>query len=208
MLNWKILPGITSYSQGIAVMDKHVKDVQENPDKEVVLLLEHDDVYTAGTSYDAQELQNPGNIEVAYTGRGGKFTYHGPGQRIIYPILNLASKNREKDIRKYVKDLENVVIDTLSDFKISAFLKEGMIGIWVNDKGLDKKIGAIGVRVQKWVTFHGIAVNISTDLEKFNGIIPCGISDFGVTSMKELGKEVAIEEFDEALMKNFEKIFG
>lgn len=207
MLTWKIIPGLTAYSQGMAIMESHLKEVQADPDKEIVMLLEHEHIYTAGTGYDASELKNPGEIEVAYTGRGGKFTYHGPGQRIIYPIINLTNSNREKDLKKYIKDLENTVIASLDNFGIEAFVKEGMVGIWVNHKEEDKKIGAIGVRIQKWVTFHGIAVNISTDLEKFGGIVPCGISDFGVTSMKEIGKEISMEDFDEAFMRNFEKIF-
>lgn len=205
---WKIIPAFTPYSQGMAIMESHLKIVQKDPSKEIVILLEHEDVYTAGTGYDAVELKNPGDIEVAYTGRGGKFTYHGPGQRIIYPILDLGSEGREQDIRKYIKDLENAVINTLAEFGVEAFIKDGLIGIWVNHDGMDKKIGAIGVRLQKWVTFHGIAVNISTDLKKFDGIVPCGISDFGVTSMKEIGKDISMEEFDEAFMRNFESIFA
>ena len=207
MLTWKIIPGLTAYSQGVAIMESHLKEVQENPDKEIVILLEHQDIYTAGTGYDASELVNPGEIEVAYTGRGGKFTYHGPGQRVIYPIINLSKKNREQDLKKYIKDLEKIVIASLADFDIEAFLKDGMIGIWVNHNGEDKKIGAIGVRIQKWVTFHGIAVNISTDLDKFKGIVPCGISEFGVTSMKEIGKNIEMEEFDETFMQNFDRVF-
>lgn len=205
---WKIIPGLTTYSQGMAIMEHHLKEVKNDSGNEIVILLEHSDIYTAGRSYDESELKNPGNIEVAYTGRGGKFTYHGPGQRIIYPILDLGSSSREQDIRKYIKNLEKAVIQTLTDFGIDAFLKEGLIGIWVNHNGLDKKIAAIGVRLQRWVTFHGIAVNISTDLKKFDGIVPCGISNYGVTSMKELGKEISMEDFDEAFMKNFEDIFA
>jgi lipoyl(octanoyl) transferase len=204
MTIFKIIPGITPYSQGIDLMDQHVNAVLHNLAPETVILLEHEDVYTAGTGYKVDELKNTNNIEVIYTGRGGKFTYHGPGQRVIYPILNL--NLRTKDIKKYVKDLENWIISTLSEFKITAFIKEGMIGIWVNDKGQHKKIGAIGVRARKWVTYHGIAVNISTDLSKFEGIIPCGISEYGVTSMKELGVEVSIAEFDKVLMRNFCRI--
>lgn len=205
---WKIIPGLTPYSQGVAIMKSHVKEVQQDPNKEIVLLMEHQDVYTAGTSYNPDELINPGDIEVAYTGRGGRFTYHGPGQRIIYTILNLASEGREQDIRKYIQNLETTVISTLFDFGIGAFLKDDHIGIWVNHDGKDKKIGAIGVRVQKWVTFHGIAINITTDLEKFKGIVPCGIHDYDVTSIKDLGKGVLMEDFDEAFEKNFEEIFA
>lgn len=205
---WKIIPGLTHYSQGLAVMENHVKEVQQDPSKEVVLFMEHDPIYTAGSSSKENELTNEENLEVAYTGRGGKFTYHGPGQRVIYPILNLSSNGREEDIRKYIRDLEEVLISTLFDFGIVAFLKEGMIGIWVNHNGEDKKIAAVGVRIQKWVTFHGVAININTDLEKYRGIIPCGITEFGVTSMKEIGKPILMEDFDEAFMMNFERIFS
>lgn len=204
---WKIIPGLTHYSQGLAIMKNHVEQVKQSPSNEVVLFMEHEDIYTAGTSSKEEELINEEEIEVAYTGRGGKFTYHGPGQRVIYPILNLSSEGREEDIRKYIRDLEEVVISTLFDFGIVAFLKEGLIGIWVNHNGEDKKIAAVGVRIQKWVTFHGVAININTDLDKFKGIIPCGITEFGVTSMKEIGKPILMEDFDEAFMMNFERIF-
>jgi len=208
MAFWKIIPGNTPYSQGIAIMEYHLKEVQTDPAKEIVLLMEHADVYTAGTSYDAKELLESGGIEVAYTGRGGKFTYHGPGQRIIYPIINLTKQGRKQDIRQYIQDLEQVTISTLKDLGIDAFLKDGLIGVWVCHNGQDKKIGAIGVRVQKWVAFHGIAINISTDLDKFKGIIPCGIHDYGVTSTQEIGRNFSMQDFDDAFMNNFERIFG
>jgi lipoyl(octanoyl) transferase len=206
MTNFTIIPGLTPYSQAIEIMEHHVNSVIQNLSQETVILLEHEDVYTAGTGYKDDELKNTNDIPVIYTGRGGKFTYHGPGQRVIYPIINL--NRRTKDIKKYVKDLEDLIITTLAEFGVSAFLKDGMIGIWVSHTGLHKKIGAIGIRARKWVTYHGIAVNISTDLSKFEGIIPCGITDYGVTSMKELGMNISIEEFDEALGRNFERVFG
>ena len=208
MTNFKIIPGLVPYSQGIEIMEHHLNEAIQNPPQETVILLEHEDVYTAGTSYKPEELKNPDNIPVIYTGRGGRFTYHGPGQRVIYPILNLSLPHRLRDIKKYIKDLENWIIATLEEFNISAFTKNNMIGIWVSHNGLHKKIAAIGVRVRKWVTYHGIAVNISTDLSKFDGIIPCGITSYGVTSMKELGVEVSMEEFDVILKRHFERIFG
>ena len=207
MINWRIIPGITTYSQGIEIMEHHLNALHENLHHETVIFLEHEDIYTAGTNYKAEELKNPSNIEVIYTGRGGKFTYHGPGQRVIYPIINLNLPNRVKDIKKYIQDLEEVVIRSLADFEIKAFTKNNMIGIWVEEQNLHKKIAAIGVRVKKWITYHGIAINISTELEKFNGIIPCGIAEYGVTSMKKLGINIELEEFDKVFQKHFEKVF-
>jgi lipoyl(octanoyl) transferase len=208
MINWHIISGLTPYSQGIEVMEHHLNALLQHSSNETILLIEHEDAYTAGTSYKLDELKNTHDIPVFYTGRGGKFTYHGPGQRVIYPILNLSLPQRTRDIKKYIKDLEYLVIDTVHEFGISAFTKDGMVGIWVLDSGKDKKIGAIGIRVKKWCTYHGIAVNISTDLEKFHGIIPCGISEYGVTSIQELGINITMQDFDIALKRQFEKIFG
>lgn len=207
MIEFKIIPGFTKYDQALSMMDKEVDNVISNPDKEKILFLEHPDTYSAGTSFEKEDLKDiPENL-VHKVGRGGRITYHGPGQRIIYPIINLANPNREKDIRKYIKDLENLAIRTLAEFGIKAFTIDGMVGIWVKIGGSQKKIGAIGVRVRKWVTFHGMAINVSTDLSKFNKIIPCGIQEYGVTSMKDLGIEVDFKIFDEALIRNAKNIF-
>jgi len=161
-------------------------------------MLEHPPVYTAGTSADVAELVDP-RFDVVETGRGGRYTYHGPGQRVTYVLLDL--KKRSKDVRQFVHSLESWVIDTLGDFGVEAFAVPERIGIWTHDASdAEAKIGAIGVRVRRWVTMHGFAVNLAPDLTHFTGIVPCGISEYGVTSMEQLGKTVAPEEWDEALL--------
>lgn len=165
---------------------------------ELVWMLEHPPVYTAGTSADVAELVDP-RFDVVSTGRGGRYTYHGPGQRVTYVLLDLG--RREKDLRNFVHALENWVIATLGDFGVEAFAVPDRIGIWTHDaSGTEAKIGAIGVRVRRWVTMHGFAVNLSPDLTHFSGIVPCGIAEYGVTSMAALGKAVAPEEWDRALL--------
>ena len=166
--------------------------------QELVWMLEHPPVYTAGTSADGAELVDP-RFDVVETGRGGRYTYHGPGQRVTYVLLNL--KNRLRDVRQFVHALEGWVIATLADFEVEAFAVPERVGIWTHDlDGAEAKIGAIGVRVRRWVTMHGFAVNLSPDLSHFTGIVPCGIAEYGVTSMAMLGKTVAPDEWDEALL--------
>ncbi|WAT19213.1 lipoyl(octanoyl) transferase LipB [Aurantiacibacter sp. MUD11] len=166
--------------------------------RELVWMLEHPPVYTAGTSADVTELMDP-RFDVVETGRGGRYTYHGPGQRVTYVLLDL--KRRSRDVRLFVHSLENWVIATLADFGVEAFAVPDRIGIWTRDvDGSEAKIGAIGVRVRRWVTMHGFAVNLAPDLSHFGGIVPCGIAEYGVTSMERLGKTVAPEEWDEALL--------
>lgn len=166
---------------------------------ELVWLLEHPPVYTAGTSAAVSELLDP-RFEVVETGRGGRYTYHGPGQRVGYVLLNLAARGR--DVRRFVHSLEGWVIGTLGDFGVESWRAEGRIGIWTRDvDGSEAKIGAIGVRIRRWVTTHGFAVNLAPDLSHFGGIVPCGIAEYGVTSLARLGIEVAPEEWDEALQR-------
>lgn len=203
MIDWQIIRGLTRYKDAVFLMEQHVQSMILNNQPEKIILLEHEDVYTSGTGATNADLINANNIPVFETGRGGKFTYHGPGQRVIYPMLNLASSGREKDIRKYIADLEKWIISTLQEFDIDAFIVKDRVGIWVLDNGLEKKIGAIGVRVKKWITYHGVAVNISTDLDKFNGIVPCGLKDFGVASMQSIGKNIDFQSFDIVLQKQF-----
>ena len=165
---------------------------------ELVWLLEHPPVYTAGTSADPTELLDP-RFEVVKAGRGGRYTYHGPGQRVGYVLLDLS--RRARDVRGYVHALEGWVIDTLEDFGLEAWRAEGRIGIWTHGPdGREAKIGAIGVRIRKWVTMHGFSVNLSPDLAHFGGIVPCGIEDFGVTSLAALGYAVAPDAWDRALL--------
>jgi len=206
-INCQIIAGLTPYEQALNIMEEHVQAMILGTKSEKIILLEHEDVYTSGTGASAGDLINPNNIPVIKTGRGGKFTYHGPGQRVIYPMLNLSFTHRAKDIKKYIADLEKWIILTLREFDIDAFIAKDRVGIWVFDHGLEKKIGAIGVRVKKWITYHGIAVNIFTDLEKFNGIIPCGLKNFEVASMRSLGVFVDFKSFDSALMKRLCDVF-
>lgn len=167
--------------------------------RELVWLLEHPPVYTAGTSAAPAELLDP-RFEVVQAGRGGRYTYHGPGQRIGYVVLDL--KGRARDARGYVHALEGWVIDTLADFGVASFRREGRIGIWTQDlDGREAKIGAIGVRIRRWVTMHGFSVNLSPDLSHFAGIVPCGIDRFGVTSLERLGLAVDAEAWDAALLR-------
>jgi len=206
MVDWIKLPGLVDYATADKMMEDRVSNIINQDQGEAVYLVEHNDVYTAGTSYDPKELLSHENIPVIYTSRGGKFTYHGPGQRVIYPVLNLS--NRQKDIRLYVRDLENWMIDSLAHFGVKAMTFPGKVGIWVNtSENKLAKIGAIGIRVRKWVAYHGIAVNVSTNLDKYCGIIPCGIHDFPVTSLHELGIKIDLQEFDDILKIEFDKIF-
>lgn len=201
MTLWQELQGFIPYNDAQQLMEQNLKAVTEGTQPDTVMLLEHQDVYTFGSNSDKEELLNADGIPVIATGRGGKFTYHGPGQRVIYPIIDLRTK--EQDLRLYIKQLEGWIIDTLAHFGIKAYTIDGRVGIWVHDGGREAKIGAIGVRVRKWVTYHGIAVNISPDLSKFDGIVPCGISDATVTSLQRLGVDISMQEFDAKLKVEF-----
>lgn len=206
-MEWINLPGLVEYEIGLKIMEDRLNLVIEKKASEAIYLLEHMDVYTAGSSFKPDELLGNTNIPIIYTGRGGKFTYHGPGQRIIYPVLNLANKTNSKDIKLYVKTLENWVIATLSRIGVKAYNIPDMVGIWTEKNGFPAKIGAIGIRVKKWVTYHGIAVNITTDITKYAGIIPCGINNFPVTSLKDLGVEISFRDFDLILKDEYKNCF-
>ena len=201
MITWEKLQGLIEYQDAIELMERHLSAVLSGAEHDTIMLLEHKDVYTSGTGANPAELLNAGGIPVIATGRGGKYTYHGPGQRIIYPIIDL--RLREKDLKLYIRQLESWIISTLRAFDVEAYTIVGKVGIWVWDHGIESKIAAIGVRVRKWVTYHGVAVNISPDLDKFRGIIPCGISDAPVTSLRKLGIEVTMDKFDIELKKQF-----
>jgi lipoyl(octanoyl) transferase len=202
LLKWITLSDLTDYQTALEVMEEQVFSVIEGRDPDTIFLIEHPPIYTAGTSADKSELLNKQKFPVIYTGRGGRFTYHGPGQRVIYPIINL---NNKKDLRLYIQTLEKWIINTLAEFDVKAYIIPGKIGIWVKNKqNIDAKIGAIGVRVKKWVSYHGIAVNIDTNLSHYAGIVPCGISDFPVTSLKDIGANVSMKEFDMALKKTWD----
>lgn len=186
------------YRAALEEMTERNAQIAAGEARELIWLLEHPPVYTAGTSADRTELLDP-RFEVVEAGRGGRYTYHGPGQRVAYVLLDL--KKRARDARGFVHGLEGWVIETLKDFGVESFRSEGRIGIWTQDiDGREAKIGAIGVRIRKWVTMHGFAVNIRPDLAHFTGIVPCGIEEFGVTSLSRLGKEVGFATWDEALI--------
>ena len=205
MSNFNIIKAYTDYQSANDMQEQELKNVIEGG-KESILLCHLDDVYTAGTSANIQTDYFNKQIPLVETGRGGQITYHGPGQIVAYPIINL--NNREKDLKKYIQNLQAWIINTLKHFDIDAFTTDD-VGVWVKiDNGSIKKIAAIGIRVRKWVTFHGIALNVNTDLSKFNGIVPCGITQHGVTSIADiLDKEVNIEDVENIMIKEFEKIF-
>ena len=197
-IEWRRESAPVAYSDALAAMEARNTAVHEGRAAELVWLLEHPPVYTAGTSADPAELVDP-RFEVVEAGRGGRYTYHGPGQRIGYLVLDLA--RRGKDVRCFVHAIEGWVIATLKTFGVESWRAEGRVGIWTRDiDGSEAKIGAIGVRVRRWVTMHGFSVNLAPDLSHFGGIVPCGIAEYGVTSLARLGLTVSAEELDEALI--------
>ena len=185
-MNIEVINSIKSvdYTKSMKILEKRVHDVFLGKKDELLWILEHNSVYTAGTSSKNIDLLDK-NLKVIKTNRGGKHTYHGPGQKIVYFVLNL--NKREKDIRKLVNKIENCIMDVLNEYNIESYPDRNNIGIWVDDKNKSKKIAAIGIRVKKWVAYHGFSLNISNDLSKYNGIIPCGIKDRGITNFKKLG---------------------
>tara|TARA_Y100000590_G_scaffold447702_1_gene583314 strand:- start:1267 stop:1884 length:618 start_codon:yes stop_codon:yes gene_type:complete len=191
------------YTNSIEVLEKRVNDVIEGRKEELLWIVEHNSVYTAGTSSKNEDLLDK-NIKVIKTNRGGKHTYHGPGQLVVYFVLNL--NKREKNIRKLVSDLERCIIDTLKEYNIKSFADKKNIGIWVRKKKEIMKIAAIGIRVRKWVAYHGFALNISNDLSKYNAIVPCGIRDKEITSMKKLGIK-NFNNIEKIITKKFLNIF-
>ncbi|WP_051341477.1 lipoyl(octanoyl) transferase LipB [Azospirillum halopraeferens] len=211
-VEWRISDEPVPYPEAIAVMEERVAAIRAGTAPELVWLLEHPPLYTAGTSADDADLLDPGRFPVYRTGRGGQFTYHGPGQRVAYVMLDL--KARGGDVRAFVCALEEWLIRTLAAFNIKGERREGRVGIWVDKgpygglKGQEDKIAAIGVRVRRWVTYHGVALNVEPDLSHFSGIVPCGISRHGVTSMVALGHLVTMPDVDSALMAAWDEVFG
>jgi len=196
-IEWRVTPAPVDYGEALAEMEARAAAVAEGSARELIWLLEHPPIYTAGTSADPAELIDA-RFPVHATGRGGRHTYHGPGQRIGYVVLDLGKRGR--DVRCYVHALENWVIAALKRLGVAAFSAEGRVGIWTLDAtGAEVKIGAIGVRVRRWVTLHGFSVNVAPDLSHFGGIIPCGLPDFGVTSLAALGIDANLATFDRAL---------
>ena len=195
-IEWRVSPGLTPYDEALATMEARAAAVQAGEARELIWLLEHPPIYTAGTSAQADDLIDP-RFPVVATGRGGKYTYHGPGQRIVYLVLDLNARGR--DVRCFVHGVEGWVIAALERLGVAAFRAEGRVGIWTRDGGSEAKIGAIGVRVRRWITMHGLAVNVAPDLAHFGGIVPCGLPEYPVTSLAALGRDARLATFDAAL---------
>lgn len=206
-MEWKLSPEPVDYQEAVDFMEARVAGVHEGREAECIWLLEHPPLYTAGTSARGEDLLKP-RFPVFETGRGGQYTYHGPGQRVGYAMLDLRKRSNAPDLKQYVCNLEEWIIRTLADFDIKGERRKGRVGIWVDTKEGEKKIAAIGVRVRHWVTFHGISININPDLSHFDGIVPCGIAEYGVTSCHALGKTISGGDIDEALRRSFERVFG
>jgi len=200
-IEWRVSDGLTPYPAALAAMEARAAAVRAGEARELVWLLEHPPLFTAGTSADPAELFNPLHFPVHEAGRGGRYTYHGPGQRVGYLVLDL--EKRGKDIRCFVHALEGWMIAALGDLGVAARRETGRIGIWTGHGAAEAKIGAIGVRVKRWVTMHGFSINVAPDLGHFGGIVPCGIAEYGVTSLAALGVDPAMAPLDSALQNNF-----
>jgi len=206
-IEWKIGKGFVDYNEALNFMEERVAKINEGQANELVWFVEHPPLYTSGTSSKESDLLTPKRFPVYYAGRGGQYTYHGPGQRVVYVMLDL--NKRSRDVRKYVADLERWIIESLAEFNVIGETREGRVGVWVErDGGREDKIAAIGVRVRKWVTFHGICINVEPDLSHYSGIVPCGISEHGVTSLVDLGLPVNMNDLDVTLKKTWDKIFS
>jgi len=214
MVQWEISDGKVDYDTALEEMDNYVQKIISGEADEKIWLLEHPSLYTAGTSANIKDLVEPNRFPVFKTKRGGQYTYHGPGQRVVYVMLDL--NKRGKDVKKFVENLEAWIIHTLAEFNVVGENRSGRVGIWVerpdkpkNINGLieEEKIAAIGVRLRKWITFHGLSINVDPDLSHFDGIVPCGIKEHGVTSLVDLGLPVSITDLDVALTKSFSKVF-
>ena len=215
MVDWIISDGFTDYPQAVVWMEARAIAIAQGSANEAVWLVEHPPIYTAGTSAKPADLTDPNRFPVFNSKRGGQYTYHGPGQRVAYVLLDVGARGR--DVRKFVQQLEAWVIATLEEFNIKGEIREGRVGVWVtrNDKPRtatgqlqEDKIAAIGIRLRKWISFHGISLNLDPDLRHFDGIIPCGITDQGVTSLIDLGLPVTMNDLDLALRRRFETIFS
>lgn len=214
-VEWIVADGLTDYEKALAFMEARVQAIRDGTANELIWLVEHPPLYTAGTSARAEDLLAPDSLPVFNTGRGGEYTYHGPGQRVAYVMLDL--KRRREDVRAFVAALEQWIIESLAEFNVKGERREDRVGVWVvrpekprlaNGGTCEDKIAAIGIRLRRWVSFHGIAINVEPDLSHYGGIVPCGISEHGVTSLVDLGLPVTMGDMDVALGKAFENIFG
>ena len=214
-VRWRISDGLLPYEDAVAEMEREVAAIADGKADELVWLLEHPPLYTAGTSADVADLIEPERFPVFATGRGGEYTYHGPGQRVAYVMLDL--KRRRQDVRAYVAALEELVIRTLDSMNVKGERREDRVGVWVRrpERPLlpdgtmaEDKIAALGIRLRRWVSFHGLSINVDPDLSHFSGIVPCGISAYGVTSLVDLGLPVMMTDVDMRLRESFEDVFG
>jgi lipoyl(octanoyl) transferase len=207
---WAVSRGAVAYPDAVAAMEQRAADIAEGRAGELVWLLEHPPLYTAGVSAKAGDLLDGARLPVFQSGRGGQYTYHGPGQRVAYVMLDLTKRGR--DVRAFVTALEAWVIGALGVFNVVGELREGRVGVWVERKGAgwsrEDKIAAVGVKLRRWVSFHGVSLNVEPDLTHFDGIVPCGVTEHGVTSLVDLGLPVTMDEADAALKSSFEKVFG
>ena len=215
MTRWIVSDAPVPYEAALATMEARVAAIRDAGADEAVWLLEHPPLYTAGTSARPEDLTDPDRFPVFTAGRGGQYTYHGPGQRVVYVMLDLGARGR--DVRAFVQDLEGWVIDCLAEFGLRGEIREGRVGVWIarpdkpplpDGTPREDKIAAIGIRLRRWVSFHGISINVEPDLSHFDGIVPCGIRDHGVTSLVDLGLPVTMDDLDLALRRSFEARFG
>ena len=210
-VEWRISPGLTDYAAAVVEMEDRAAQISAGNAGELVWLVEHPPLYTAGTSARPEDLLEPDRFPVFKTGRGGEYTYHGPGQRVCYVMLDL--NRRGRDVRRFVRDLEEWIIAALAEFGIAGERREGRVGIWIDRQryggydGREDKIAAIGVRLRRWVSFHGISLNVEPDLTHYGGIVPCGICEYGVTSLVDLGIPATMVDVDQALKTSFARVF-
>jgi lipoyl(octanoyl) transferase len=208
---WAVSKGFVAYPEAVAAMEDRAARIADGTAGELIWLLEHPPLYTAGVSAKPDDLLQPDRFPVFQSGRGGQFTYHGPGQRVAYVMLDLTQRGR--DVRAFVAALEAWIIGSLARFNVEGQIRDGRVGVWVERRApgvplREDKIAAIGVKLRRWASFHGVALNVEPDLTHFAGIVPCGVSEFGVTSLVDLGLPVTLDDADAALMASFREVFG
>ena len=205
-IDWVVEPGLQPYADAVRRMEERVAAIRAGTAGELAWLVEHPPLYTAGTSARQGDLLAPDRFPVHAAGRGGEFTYHGPGQRVVYLMLDLVPRGR--DVRRFVRSIEAWLIAALAEFGVSGERREGRVGIWVERSGGEAKIAAVGLRLRHWVSYHGVSLNVAPDLSHYGGIVPCGVRDAGVTSLADLGVAASMAEVDDALMRGFAAAFG
>nr|WP_319949125.1 lipoyl(octanoyl) transferase LipB [uncultured Shimia sp.] len=215
MVEWIVQDGLLDYGDAVTFMEARANAIHKGDADECIWLVEHPPLYTAGTSAKREDLTDPDRFPVYTTKRGGQYTYHGPGQRVAYVMLDVGKRGH--DVRKFVHQLEEWVIATLAEFNLRGEIRDGRVGVWIvrDDKPItatgdkpEDKIAAIGIRIRKWVSFHGISINVEPELDHFGGIVPCGITEHGVTSLVDLGLPVTLDDVDVALKKTFQSVFS